>query len=45
MLNTQKKAIIFAPFWRQTGHEGNNRMDRFVRWLSAAINMRSIYGR
>ena len=29
----QKKAIIFAPFWRQTGHVGNNRVDRFVRWL------------
>lgn len=28
-----KKAIIFAPFWRQTGHVGNNRVDRFVRWL------------
>lgn len=28
-----KKAIIFAPFWRQTGHVGNNRLDRFVRWL------------
>lgn len=29
-----KKAIIFAPFWRQEGHVGNNRVDRFVRWLS-----------
>ena len=29
----KKKAIIFAPFWRQTGHVGNNRVDRFVRWL------------
>jgi hypothetical protein len=35
MRNTQKKAIIFAPFWRQAGHVGNNRMDRFVRWLVA----------
>ncbi len=33
MVNTQKKAIIFAPFWRQAGHVGNNRVDRFVRWL------------
>lgn len=29
-----KKAVIFAPFWRQPGHVGNNRVDRFVRWLS-----------
>jgi hypothetical protein len=29
-----KKAVIFAPFWRQSGHVGNNRVDRFVRWLS-----------
>lgn len=28
-----KKAVIFAPFWRQLGHVGNNRIDRFVRWL------------
>ncbi|MEQ6341786.1 MAG: hypothetical protein M3A44_09070 [Gammaproteobacteria bacterium] len=28
-----KKAVIFAPFWRQAGHVGNNRVDRFVRWL------------
>jgi hypothetical protein len=34
MLNEQKKAIIFAPFWRQVGHVGNNRIDRFVRWLA-----------
>jgi len=33
MVNAPKKAIIFAPFWRQTGHVGNNRVDRFVRWL------------
>jgi len=29
------KAVIFAPFWRQVGHVGNNRVDRFVRWLAA----------
>lgn len=29
-----KKAVIFAPFWRQVGHVGNNRVDRFVRWLA-----------
>lgn len=28
-----KKAVIFAPFWRHSGHVGNNRVDRFVRWL------------
>jgi len=27
------KAIIFAPFWRQRGHVGNYRIDRFIRWL------------
>jgi len=30
-----KKAVIFAPFWRQTDHVGNHRVDRFVRWLAA----------
>lgn len=34
MSNAQKKAILFAPFWRQPGHVGNNRVDRFVRWLA-----------
>jgi len=29
-----KKAAIFAPFWRRPGHVGNNRVDRFVRWLA-----------
>lgn len=29
-----KSAIIFAPFWRQAGHVGNNRVERFVRWLA-----------
>lgn len=29
-----KKAILFIPFWRMAGHVGNNRVDRFVRWLS-----------
>ena len=29
-----KKAVIFAPFWRRPGHVGNNRVDRFVRWLA-----------
>ncbi|WP_288353966.1 glycosyltransferase [uncultured Marinobacter sp.] len=33
MVNAVKKAIIFAPFWREAGHVGNNRIDRFVRWL------------
>jgi len=30
-----KKAVIFAPFWRQSGHVGNYRIDRFMRWLAA----------
>lgn len=34
MTDKQKKAVIFAPFWRQIGHVGNNRVDRFVRWLA-----------
>lgn len=29
-----KKAVILAPFWRRPGHVGNNRVDRFVRWLA-----------
>ncbi len=29
-----KKAVIFAPFWRQPNHVGNYRIDRFVRWLA-----------
>lgn len=36
MTDKQKKAVIFAPFWRQAGHVGNNRVDRFVRWLFEA---------
>lgn len=31
-----KKAVIFVPFWGQSGHVGNNRVDRFVRWLAEA---------
>ena len=31
-----KKAVIFAPFWRQRDHVGNNRVDRFTRWLAAS---------
>jgi hypothetical protein len=29
-----KKVVIVAPFWRQPGHVGNNRIERYVRWLS-----------
>lgn len=29
-----KTVVIFAPFWRQVGHIGNNRVERFVRWLA-----------
>jgi len=32
---SNKKAVIFAPFWGYSGHVGNYRVDRFVRWLSA----------
>lgn len=34
MSGTQKKAVLFVPFWRQDGHVGNYRVDRFVRWLA-----------
>lgn len=34
MIQIQKKAVVFAPFWRQSGHVGINRVDRFVRWLA-----------
>lgn len=34
MTHKQKKAVIYAPFWRQAGHVGNNRVDRFIRWLA-----------
>lgn len=33
-MHKDNKVIIFAPFWGQTGHVGNNRVERFVRWLS-----------
>lgn len=36
MNDKKKKAIIFSPFWRQEGHVGNNRVDRFIRWFSDA---------
>lgn len=28
-----KKAVLLVPFWRMAGHVGNNRVDRFKRWL------------
>ncbi len=34
MTGTQKRAVLFAPFWRKEGHVGNYRVDRFVRWLA-----------
>lgn len=34
MKRKQKKAVLFVPFWRMEGHVGNNRVDRFRRWLS-----------
>jgi len=33
MSNDFKKAVLFVPFWRQSAHVGNNRVDRFRRWL------------
>jgi glycosyltransferase involved in cell wall biosynthesis len=33
-LPLNKKAVLFVPFWRMPGHVGNNRVDRFVRWLT-----------
>ena len=34
MTGTPKKAVLFVPFWRQEGHVGNYRVDRFTRWLA-----------
>ena len=34
MINALKKAVLFVPFWRMAGHVGNNRVDRFRRWLN-----------
>lgn len=28
-----KKVILFIPFWQQEGHVGNNRVNRFLKWL------------
>lgn len=33
MKELKKKAVLFAPFWRQGNHVGNYRVDRFRRWL------------
>jgi hypothetical protein len=30
------KVTLIAPFWGQTGHVGNHRMERIARWLSNA---------
>ena len=35
MIDNPQSAIIFAPFWGQSDHVGNVRIDRFVRWLSS----------
>ncbi len=32
----RNKVVIIAPFWRDHGHVGVRRVDRFVRWLSGA---------
>lgn len=34
MSDALRKAVLFVPFWRMAGHVGNNRVDRFRRWLS-----------
>lgn len=31
-----RSVAVIAPFWGQRGHVGNNRVGRFVRWLSCA---------
>lgn len=36
MAMKKKKAVLFVPFWRMAGHVGNNRVDRFRRWLTGA---------
>ena len=33
-LSARPKAILFVPFFRMAGHVGNNRVDRFRRWLT-----------
>lgn len=33
-VDSRRKAVLFAPFWRQEGHVGKYRVDRFVRWLA-----------
>ncbi len=30
------KVTLIAPFWGQTGHVGNHRIERIARWLSSA---------
>lgn len=34
MTSDKKKAVLFAPFWRQENHVGCYRVDRFLRWLT-----------
>lgn len=31
-----KIAVIIAPFWHESGHVGNYRIERFIRWFSEA---------
>jgi hypothetical protein len=35
-MNSVPKIMILAPFWRQTGHVGCLRVERFLRWLGSA---------
>lgn len=35
-MSAPRAALIVAPFWRQQGHVGVYRVDRFVRWLASA---------
>jgi hypothetical protein len=32
----RKLLVIIAPFWRQAGHVGNYRIERYIRWFSSA---------
>lgn len=35
-----KTAVIIAPFWHESGHVGNYRIERFIRWFTGnGINL------
>ena len=35
-MTAPRAVLVVAPFWRQSGHVGVYRVDRFVRWLASA---------